>query len=127
MSHTIATIGDLFPLLDGYGGTVFRVIDAETVVTGDDSDELLNLYRDTPPVPGSSHIHDDEHVSAKLGAGWSEVAHLYTEDTSAHYRHQKVADAAKLALGSPGVYAVESFLDGDEYAVLSNYLLRFGA
>jgi len=124
MSYTIATISDIFPLLDGYGGTVFRVIDSETVVTGNDDDDLLNLYRSAPPVPGSSHIHDDEHVSAKLGTGWSSVAHLYTEGTSAHYRHQKVVEAAKLALSTPGVYAVESFLDGDEYAQLSNYLLR---
>lgn len=124
MTHTIAALGDILPLLDGYGGTVFRVIDSETVVTGDDSDDLLNLYRDHPPVPGSSHIHDDEHVSAKLGAGWSYVAHLYQEGTSMYLREQKALDAARLVLGTPGVYAVESFLDGDEYAVLSSYLLR---
>ena len=125
MSHTIATLGDIFPLLDGYGGTVFRVIDAETVVTGDDSDDLLNLYRANPPLPGSSHVHDDEHVSAKLGSGWSVVAHLHTESTGAHYRQQKVVDAGKTALSAPGVYAVETVLDGDEYAELSTYLLRY--
>lgn len=125
MTHTIAALGDIFPLLDGYGGTVFRVIDAETVVTGDDSDDLLNLYRSAQPFPGSSHVHDDEHVSVKLGAGWTVVAHLYTESTGAHYRHQKVVDAAKLALSTPGVYAVETVLDGDEYAELSTYLLRY--
>lgn len=125
MSYTIATLGDIFPLLDGYGGTVFRVIDAETVVTGDDSDDLLNLYRSAQPFPGSSHVHDDEHVSAKLGDGWTVVRHMYTESTRMHYRHQKVVEAGKSALSTPGVYAVETVLYGDEYAELSTYLLRY--
>ena len=114
-----------FPLLDGYDGTVFRVLDGGAVVTGDDSDDLLNVYRSAPPLPGSSHVHDDEHVNMKLGAGWTVVAHLYTESTRMHYRHQKVLDAARSAMNAPGVYAVETVLDGDEYAELSAYLLRF--
>lgn len=94
-------------------------------MTGDDSDDLLNVYRSAPPLPGSSHVHDDEHVNMKLGAGWTVVAHLYTESTCTHYRHQKVLDAARSAMNAPGVYAVETVLDGDEYAELSTYLLRF--
>lgn len=128
MSHLIAALSDIFPLVDGHGGVVFRVIDAETVVSGDDSDELLALYRTHPPVPGSSHIHDDEHVSPKLGAGWSYVASIPERGgTSATYRDQKVLSAARAAQEAPGVYAVEMFLDGDEYAQLVTYLLRWDA
>lgn len=126
MTSTIATLGDIFPLIDGSGGVIFQVIDADTVVTGDDDEVLVAMYRDQAPVPGSSHIHDDEHVSAKLGAGWTSVAHVPERGAvSATYRDQRVLEAARKAMETPGVYAVEMFLDGDEYAQLSTYLLRY--
>lgn len=124
---TSALLDTITELLDGYDGTVFRTSDNGTVVTADDDDALLNLYRSAPSVPGSSHIHDDEHVSAKLGTGWSMVAHLRHEDTPASLRYPKIADAAQQVVGAPGVYAIESFLDGDEYALISMYLLRYDA
>lgn len=128
MSDTITALGDIFGLVDSHEGVVFRVVDAETVVSGDDDAALVELYRSHPPVPGSSHIHDDEHVNAKLGAGWSYVASIPERGgTSAHYRDQRVLESARKALEVPGVYAVEMFLDGDEYAQLNTYLLRWDA
>ncbi len=127
MTNTIDALEDIYLVLNGFDGTVFRVVDDGTVVDADNDAELLTLYRSAPAVPGSGHIHDDEHVSTKLGAGWSVVAHLHHEDTPMHYREQKIFDAAKTVSKAPGVYAVETFLDGDEYAVLSTYLLRHDA
>lgn len=73
---------------------------------------------------GSSHIHDNQTVADKLPSGWSHIRYLFSEQSHPRVAHASSEHAAREALASDGIYAIETFLDGDEYAVLTTHLIR---
>jgi len=84
----------------------------------------LEGFDSAHPVATSWNIGEDQSVHEKLTAEWEHVVFLHYEDTGFALREANLKKAVVAVTERPGVYAVETFLDGHD-GWLATHLLRF--